>query len=154
VIGATDQVAGDIIVDFDNPAASQVGELRINVRTIHTDSELRDRAIRTEILESRLDEYEFVSFVPTAITGLPDAISLDEEVGFQVTGDFTVRAITQSVTFDMTATMVTEERLDGVGTANITRDMYGLTIPDAPGVANVSNEITLEIEFTARMVDE
>ena len=154
VIGATDQVAGDIIINFDNPASSQVGEIRINVRTLHTDSELRDRAIRTEILESRMDEYEFASFVPTAITDLPDSIGLEQEISFQVTGDFTVRNITQSVIFDITGRMVTAERLDGLGTANITREMYGLQIPSAPGVANVSNEITLEIEFTARMVDE
>ncbi len=154
VVGVTDQVAGDIIVDFDNPAASQVGEIVINVRTLHTDNEFRDRALRTEILESRLDEYEFANFVPTAVVGLPATVSVDQEISFQIIGDFTVRNITRSITFDVTGRMVTPERLDGLGTTMITRDMYDLNIPSVPGVANVANDVGLEIEFTARLVDE
>ena len=37
VVGTTDQVAGQIAVDFANPANSQVGEIRINARTLATD---------------------------------------------------------------------------------------------------------------------
>src|SRR5262245_57168864 len=33
LVGKTDQVAGDILVDFDHPASSQVGTIRINMRT-------------------------------------------------------------------------------------------------------------------------
>ena len=153
VVGVTDQVAGDIVVNFDNPASSQVGEIRINARTLETDSEFRDRALRSEILESSRSEYEFVSFVPTAVTGLPESISIGQEVSFEVTGDFTVRSITNQVTFTVTATVVSEERIDGLGTTQVTRDMYNLTIPQAPGVANVSNDVGLEIEFVARLVE-
>jgi polyisoprenoid-binding protein YceI len=154
VIGATNEVAGDIIVNFANPANSQVGEIRVNARTLETDDENRTRALRNQILQSRLDEFEFVTFVPTAITGLPEGpVAIGDTVTFQLTGDLTVRHITNSVTFDVTVTLASEERLEGSATAPTTRAAYELTIPRAPGVANVTDEVTLEIDFVADLVE-
>ncbi|MCA9910597.1 MAG: YceI family protein, partial [Anaerolineae bacterium] len=73
VIGQTTEVAGDIIVDFGSPSASQIGEIRINARTLATDNEFRNRAIRGQILQSSQDQYEFAEFVPTALAGLPES---------------------------------------------------------------------------------
>ncbi len=148
VVGTTDQIAGDIVVDFTTPSNSQVGQIRINARTLVTDNEFRNRAIRGEILESSKDEYEFIEFTPTAVTGLPAAVTAGETITFQLTGDLKIRNITQSVTFDVTAT-ATEERLEGSATVVVTRTQYNLVIPSAPGVANVSEEVTLQIDFVA-----
>jgi polyisoprenoid-binding protein YceI len=41
VVGTTNQIAGDIRVDFANPANSEVGTIRVNVRTLVTDNEFR-----------------------------------------------------------------------------------------------------------------
>ena len=153
VIGATDQVAGDIIVNFDQPASSEVGEIRINVRTLETDDENRNRSLRGQILQTNREEFEFAVFVPTAMTGLPEAVGMNQAVTFQLTGDLTVRDITNSVTFEVTATMVSEERLEASATTNVTRDAYGLTIPNVPGVANVSNDVILEMDLVARLVE-
>ncbi|MBZ0284610.1 MAG: YceI family protein [Anaerolineae bacterium] len=151
VVGTTNQLAGDIVVDFTTPANSQIGQIRINARTIVTNNEFRNRAIRGEILESSKDEYEFIEFTPTAVTGLPAAVTADETITFQITGDLKIRNITQSVTFDVTAT-TTEERLEGTATTVVTRTQYNLVIPSAPGVANVSEEVTLQIDFVATRV--
>ena len=149
VIGTTKEVAGQIFVDFGAPANSKIGGIRINARTLATDQEFRNRAIRSNILESSKDEYEFIDFTPTAITGLPDKVEVGQEVSFQVVGDLKIRQIVQSVTFDVTVTAVSADRLEGKATAAVTRDQYNLTIPNAPGVANVSNDVTLEIQFVA-----
>jgi len=154
VTGVTNQVAGDILVDFTTPANSQVGMIRINARNLITDNEFRNRALRTAILESSRDEYEFAEFAPTAISGLPDSLAVGEEVTFQITGDLKVRGIVQSVTFDVTATAVSEDRLEGSASAQVTREMYDLQIPNAPGVANVAEEVSLEIDFVAARVTE
>lgn len=154
VVGRTRDVAGDIIVDFGSPANSQVGELRINARTLVTDNEFRNRAIRGEILQSSRSEYEFISFVPTAISGAPASVAVGESFTFQVTGDLKIREIVQSVTFDVTATLVAQDRLEGTGRAVVTRTQYNLTIPNVPGVTNVSDEVTLEIDFVATQVQQ
>ena len=50
VIGVTDQVAGEILVDFANPTGAQVGAININARTLTTDSDFRNKAIKNKIL--------------------------------------------------------------------------------------------------------
>jgi polyisoprenoid-binding protein YceI len=152
VTGRTNQVAGEIFVDFGAPANSRVGMIRINARTLLTDNEFRNRALRTQILQSTNDDYEFSDFTPTEITGLPDKIEVGQEVTFQIIGDLKVRDIVQSVTFDVTATLVSDDRLEGKAATQVTREQYNLQIPNAPGVANVSNEVTLEIDFVATKV--
>jgi polyisoprenoid-binding protein YceI len=152
VVGTTNQVAGDILVDFGTPANSRVGVIRIDARNLATDSEFRNRAIRTAILESRLDEYQFVEFTPTAITGLPDTVQIGQVVTFQIAGDLKIRDIVQPVTFDVTATVASEDRLVGNATTHVTREQYNLTIPNAPGVANVADDVELKIDFVATKV--
>ena len=153
VVGATNQVAGDIFVDLENLAKTQMGEIRIDVRTLETDDENRNRSLRNLILESRQDEFEFASFKPTALSGLPETpVAVGDTITFQVTGDLTVRNITNSVTFDVTATLAAKDRLEGSASAGVTREEYQLTIPKAPGVANVSDDVKLEIDFVANQV--
>lgn len=152
-IGSTDQVAGDILVDVANPANSRLGTIRVNVRTLRTDNEFRNRAIRSRILMSARDEFEFSEFVPTAITGLPDSVTIGEPIAFTATGDLTVRDITNEVSFQVTVTAVSETRLEGVAVATVLRSDYDLEIPQVPNVANVSDEVRLQISFAAVAVD-
>lgn len=150
VTGRTNQIAGQIAVDFANPAASQVGEIRIDARTLATDNELRNRAIRGQILQSSQDQYEFISFKPTEVTGLPAAVTMGQAFEFQITGDLTIRDITKPVTFDVTVTPDSESKLEGLATATVHRGDFGLTIPNVPGVADVDEDVRLEITFVAQ----
>lgn len=153
VVGTTDQVAGDILVDFATPTNSKIGTIRINARTLVTDQEFRNRAIRSNILQSAKDEYQFIDFTPTAITDLPDKVEVGSTIKFKVVGDLKIRDIVQSVTFDVSVTAGTDS-LTGSATTTVTRDQFNLQIPNAPGVANVSNDVTLDIKFTAPKVNQ
>lgn len=150
VVGTTQDVAGQIAVDFANPANTTVGQIRINMRTIATDNEFRNRAIRGQILQSSQDAFEFATFTPTALAGLPESVTVGgEPFTFTMTGDLTLRDVTNAVTFDVTVTPVSAERLEGSAKAVVMREAYGLTIPSVPGVANVEEEVDLEIDFVA-----
>ena len=149
VVGTTNEVAGDIGIDFDNPSASQLGTIRINVRTLETDNSFRNRAIRGQILLSAQDEFEFAEFVPTEVSGLPENVTVGDEVTFQIVGDLTVRGVTQSVPFEATITVDSENQISGLAKAEVLYQDFDMTIPNAPGVANVSDEVQLEIEFVA-----
>lgn len=151
VVGKTDQVAGDIFVDFTTSANSKMGVIRINARTLATDQSFRDRAIRGQILESADVQYEFIDFTPTSVKGLPDTVAMGSTIKFQVVGDLKIRDIVQSVTFDVSVT-ASADALMGSATTQVTRDQFNLQIPSVPGVANVSNEVTLDIKFTAPKV--
>jgi polyisoprenoid-binding protein YceI len=148
VTGVTDQVAGDIAIDFAVPTNSKLGIIRINARTLETDSPFRDDSIRGKILESSKAEYEFIEFAPQTIQELPDKIDLGKPVTFKVLGNLKIRDITRSVTFDITLTP-TSAKIEGAGKATVQRDQFGLQIPSVPGVANVANDVTLSIAFVA-----
>lgn len=150
VVGITDQVAGQLLVDFANPAATQIGTIRINARTLATDSDMRNRAIRRAILQSDQDQFEFAEFSNIELSDLPASVTIGEPFTFNITGDLTIRAITQRVTFAARVTPVSETELNGTASTVVQRGMYELTIPNAPGVANVSEDVTLEINFIAR----
>lgn len=147
VVGATDQVAGQIAVDPANPAAAQIGIIQINARTLATDNEFRDRAIKNRILLT--DQFEFVSFAPTEISGLPASATVGESYSIVVSGDLTVRDVTRPIAFDVTITPVSAERIEGLATTTLAYADYGLSIPDVPAVDLVADELILELEFVA-----
>jgi len=154
VVGTTNQVAGDIIVDFGAPANTQVGTIVVNARTFVTNNEFRNRAIRSQILESAQDAYELIEFTPTALSGLPETVNVGDTITFKITGDLKIRNVSKSVTFDATVTVAAEDRLEGTASTVVTRADYDLQIPAAPGVANVGEEVTLEIDFVATEVQQ
>lgn len=147
VVGTTDQVAGELAVDLSNPTATQVGVIQINARTLATDNNFRNRAIQNEILDT--GAYEFITFTPTAVTGLPESVNVGATVTFTIIGDLTIRDVTNQVTFTVQATAVSDTQLVGTATATVTRGDYGLQIPSVPNVANVEEEVELIIDFVA-----
>jgi polyisoprenoid-binding protein YceI len=147
VVGATDQVSGEIAIDPMTPASSKVGVILINARTFVTDNNFRNRAIKNQILDTA--EYEFINFTPTSITGFPENPTVGEALEFQITGDLTIRDIAHEVTFDVTVSVVSETRLEGSASAVVARGDYDLKIPNVPRVADVDEEVLIEIDFVA-----
>jgi polyisoprenoid-binding protein YceI len=105
----------------------------VNARTLATDNDFRNRAIKSRILST--DDYEFVTFTPTEVVGLPDSVSIGEAFAFQIVGDMIVRDVTNQVTFDATVTPISETQLEGGASVTILCADFGLTIPGALAVA-------------------
>jgi len=147
VVGSTDQVAAQIAIDAANPGATQLGQVSVNARTLATDQDMRNRAIKNFILNT--DNYEFVTFQPTELVGLPEAVTVGESFTFQIVGDLTIRDVTKPVTFDVTVTPVSETRIEGLATTTFPYRDFGLSIPDSPSVDTVADDVTLELEFVA-----
>ncbi|MCA9961207.1 MAG: YceI family protein [Anaerolineales bacterium] len=147
VIGETDQVSGELAVNFDALSLTQVGVILINARTFATDNQFRNRAINNEILDT--EEFEFITFTPTAINGLPDSVAVGAAVEFTIVGELTIRDVTTEVTFAVTATAVSETQISGTAMATVLRGDYGLEIPSVPNVANVEDEVDIYIDFVA-----
>lgn len=152
VIGKTNQISGQVAVDFENPSSSAVGPIKIDALTLETDSALRNRAIQSRILLAA--SYEFITFTPEEIVGLPGQIVFGEEANFEITGDLTITTYTQPITFTVSVIPLSESRLEGQATAVINRADFDLRIPSAPGVAGVSDLVTLQLDFTATAAGE
>ena len=147
VVGVTDQVVGQIAIDMANPSNSQIGEILVNARTLTTDNEFRNRAVKNRILHT--NDFEFVSFVPTTVLNLPDTVAVGDEVSFQIVGDLTVTDVTNEVTFDVTVNIVNEGRIKGSASTAILYADFNLAIPDSPSVDTVEDEVILELVFVA-----
>lgn len=147
VVGATDQVAGQIAFGYDDLSTAEVGAIQINARTLATDNSRRDRAINNFIL--RTANFEFITFEPNELIGLPESVEVGETVEFTMVGDLTIRDVTNAVEFDVVATLASVDRLEGNANATVNRGDYGLQIPSVPNVANVEEEVLLTINFVA-----
>ena len=145
VVGVTDQVTGEMSVDFGNPANSQVGIIQINADSLTTVNNFRNGAIQKFVLVT--NQFEFITFDPTTVAGLPDSISFGEEILFTITGELTVKDVTNEVTFDAKVIAVSETRLEGYASTIIAHADYDITIPEVQQVADVDEEVLLEIEF-------
>lgn len=147
VVGQTNQVAGFIAVDPDDFDNTEVGTVRINARTLVTDDSRRNRMLNNRILHT--DQFEFIEFTPTTLEGLPDEVAIGEPFTFNSTGDLTIRDVTRPVTFEVMVTPVSETRLEATAAATVQHADYDLVIPSVPFVADVSDEVHLEIDFVA-----
>ena len=154
VVGTTSEVAGDILVNLSDLSQTTLGEISINARTFATDEERRDNSVARFILQSESDANEFITFVPTTISGLEGSASVGDTLTFTVTGDLTIAGTTQAVTFDVTAAMDTADTLTGSAETTVLRSDFNLSIPNVPFVANVGDEVTLKLNFTANAVTE
>ncbi len=147
VVGTTDQVAGQMSVNLADLSQTEVGIIQINARTLVTDNDFRNRAIANEILDT--GDFEFITFTPTSVEGLPASATIGEAVSFSIVGDLTIRDITMPATFNVEATAVSETQITGTATATVNRADFGLQIPSVPSVANVDEQVQLFIDFTA-----
>lgn len=151
-VGTTDEVAGDIIIDWSEPSNSQLGTIVVNARTLETDNPFRDRAIRNSVLESSQDAYEFITFTPTELRGLPESVAVGDTVEFEVVGDLTIREITLSTVWTVSVTLTSMDQVSGSASTEVLRPDYDLQIPSVPRVAGVDDDVLLTIEFAAQVV--
>lgn len=151
VIGTTSEVGGSIMVDRANPAASSIGAIVINARTLETDNSFRNRALRSQILRSAQDEHEFIVFEPRELSNWSaESVAVGDSISFDVTGDLTVAGVTRSVTFAAAVMQDSETQISGSATVNLLHADFGLVIPDVRSVANVTDDVDLKLEFVAR----
>jgi polyisoprenoid-binding protein YceI len=101
------------------------------------------------ILNSADDAFELITFQPTAIEGLSGALVGGQELAFRVIGDLTIKGTTRLTTFDVTVALVGDDRLEGHAQTQILRVDFGIGIPNAPGVADVTEEVLISLEFVA-----
>ncbi len=148
VVGTTSALSGELTVVPANPSASEIGVIQIDADTFITDDNRRNGAIRRFILQS--NRHRYITFNATALSGLPDEIAVGDAIQFEISGDLTVREITQPVLFSVTLQVVSESEIQGSASTVVALETFELTIPQVPSVANVGEEFIVEFDFVAR----
>ncbi|HMN29775.1 MAG TPA: YceI family protein [Caldilineaceae bacterium] len=149
VIGVTQLVDGSITLDPADLTKTKLSPIQIDARDFTTDSGMRNTAIRRFILQSSQDQYRYIVFTPTALKGLPASGQATDTLTFEIAGDLTISGVTKPVTFVTTVTADSATKLSGLAKAHVLRSDFNLNIPSVSGVADVTNEVQLELQFVA-----
>jgi polyisoprenoid-binding protein YceI len=149
VVGKTSKVSGTISTTLANPASTRISTIQIDASDLSTDSNMRNGAIQRFILQSAQSQYQYITFTPTAIEGLPATVSAGASLPVKITGNLKIRDVVQPVTFDATITLKSSGELAGDAKATVTRSAFNLTIPNVPSVADVTDKVALELQFVA-----
>lgn len=149
VVGKTSSVAGEILVNAQHPSQSRVGQIRVDVSTLLTDSQQRNHTLQSRILETDNAANQYATFTTTAIKGMPASVTAGQTLHFQLVGELTVHQVTKSETFDATLTAKSASELTGTARTTVRYKDFNLSIPDVPFVSNVSDSVTLALTFTA-----
>ncbi len=144
-IGRTKGIAGEVLVDFTNPANSQIGTIVIDVSQLTSDESRRDNFIRNNFLESA--KYPQATFKPTKIDGLPAIVKPGDQLTLKVTGDLTVKQTTKSVTFDVTLT-ANQDKVTGTASTQIALSDFGVG-PIQIAMLQTEDKAKLVFDFVA-----
>jgi polyisoprenoid-binding protein YceI len=146
-IGITSQISGEVYANLQNPPASSLSTIEVDISQFESDSSRRDNAIRQRWLESA--RFPIARFVPTQIEGLPESYTEGQEYSFRVTGDLTVRDTTKPVTFEVRASL-SNQTLTGSATTTILMSDFGVGPISIAGVLQTEDAVKVTLEFVAR----
>ncbi len=152
-IGITPLVTGTVQFDRNDPLSTSVGTITIDARDLDGDRRARDRVVIRRILQANRDQYRYITFEPTAITGMPPLVQVGDTLELQITGLLRIRDSTNEVVFDTTVRVASETKLKGKASTTILWRDYGLRIPNWPGVSWVADEVILQLFFDAVLSD-
>jgi polyisoprenoid-binding protein YceI len=149
-VGVTTVVAGDIVINIEDPSLTRIGEVVVNVEMFDSDSNLRDKRLRHDFLES--SHWPFARFETTSIDGLDVEFTEGGTYDVSLTGDLTVKDVTSVETFSGTVT-ITSGQLTADVSAEILSSTYGVGPINVARLAHTEDEVTLRFELVADRVE-
>lgn len=148
VVGSTQAVEGQLELNLDDLSAPLgSNHFTVDMTTLKTDQDRRDSWILKNGPE--FNTYPTAEFAATKIAGMPETYTPGETIEFQLSGDLTIREVTQPVTFDVSAT-IDGDTLSGVATTRLLMSDFGIDPPNFANTLTVEDEFGLEITITAR----
>jgi polyisoprenoid-binding protein YceI len=146
--GTTSDITGDLFIDKTNPSASRVGQIRVDISKLESDSEQRDTQIQNRWLESK--KFPIATFVGKRVEGLPTGPYKDgDELTFKIVGDLTVRNVTREVTFDAKGKVV-GDLFTGTATTKFKMTDFGFDPPSIIGILKAEDDVELVMELEAK----
>lgn len=144
-IGTTSVVEGSLVLNYADPAQSELGEISVDISTLATDSGRRDNAIRERWLESA--RFPLATFKATEIRSFPADPQEGESIEFQLVGDMKIKETTREQVWDVTATL-DGDTLTGTATTFLMLADYNVPVPEILGVVRVTDGLTATLDFS------
>ena len=148
VVGSTRNIEGQLQLNLaDLSAPLGTNRFAVNLTTLSTDQSRRDNWIQQN--GPQFSQYPLAEFVATGVEETPASYTEGETVQFKMLGDLTIREVTQSVTFDVTATL-DGDTATGIARADLRMTDFGIEPPNFANTLTVADEFSVEVKFTAR----
>lgn len=145
-VGLTSVVSGEIVLDSDDPAASSIGEITVDISAFQSDKSRRDKAIRDRWLQS--SKFPLAVFSPTQLRGLPHSYAPGEVLNIEVVGDLLVRDVTRATTFTVSVSMEADQ-ITGKAVGRVQMTDFGFEPPTIAGMIDAENDVDITFEFVA-----
>jgi len=148
-IGATKSVEGNIKLKSNGELDKSNSFIQIRMDTLKSDSNYRDRYVNNKTLET--DTYKYAKFTPTETVDLNWPLPITETLEFKLIGDMTIKTTTKRLTWIIKCSN-NGSTLVGKATTEFTFEDFNLTKPTVMSVVSVEDQIRLELEFEANIV--
>ena len=144
-VGRTSSVHGSVTISQSGSTYTvTAGSFTVDVNTLTSDQNMRDRRIKTMGLESnRYPQSIFV--LTTPITVASDAGG-DQTIHLSATGQLTIHGVTKTVTIPVDA-RVDGSQIQVVGSITFPFSDFGMTPPSIAGFVSVQNNATMEFDL-------
>jgi polyisoprenoid-binding protein YceI len=146
-VGTTHSVQGSFKIRTGNSPLVASMNIQVDLRTLQTDSTMRDNYVRRNTLQT--DTYPYATFVSVSTQGLPASYSDGQTVHFQLTGNLTMHGKTDKEVFDVQG-KVSGNTIMGTATSTIYMTDFGIQPPNLANIAIAQNKAVITITFTAQ----
>lgn len=141
-IGKTKAVSGKIVLN-SNGVFDTISIIKVELSTLKSDQERRDRYIKTRTLE--VDKYPYAEFYPQRIEGLKEM--KDGNYDVKVYGKLKIKDVIKNVVWSGKIQIKSNKASVFLKT-EFPFDYYNLEKPKVPVVIEIDDPITLEVEGT------
>ena len=150
VVGTSNYISGFFEANPADLTEASISAIRINARSFATDSTQRDNTTRRVILKTEDDANEFIVFTPNMMEGLPGSAEFGEEFNYRIFGDLLISGTTKEVTFEGTGKFISDTEFSGTASTTVKRSDFNLVVPSFPFLADVGDDVGLQIDFVAQ----
>lgn len=145
-VGETSVVSGAIVFRQDGEVIPEQSTIVVGLFALVSDSDTRDEFLMENSLET--NEFPNTTLAIQEVRGLQWPLPSQGEVSFQLIGDMTVRDVTRSVTWDVTA-QFDGDSVTGKAMTEFTFEDFDMKKPRVFLLISVDDEIRLEMDFLA-----
>jgi len=141
---ATRSVTGEIVLGPDGSVMTDLSKIVVDQRTLKCQAPLRDNMAQSLLQTAQHPMAEFqVKGAPGLGVPLPTG-----DTTFQLSGDQSVRGVSQPTTYDTTANL-TPDALTGLAHTTLKMTSFGITPPSIGPLIQVSDDMVAEVDLKA-----
>lgn len=149
-VGVTQAITGQLTLT-DGAVVEEESSFVIDLRTLKSDKDRRDSYLQRNTLETA--EYPLMTFVPTALDGLPHPVPTSGTHMFRLLGQATLHGVTQEVVWEVELEFSPEGAM-GSASTHFSFDTFNMTIPRMAALLSVTDDIRLELDLVLAPIAE